>query len=247
MKNRIIRWAIAIGIAFALHPLLSAAPSVADIFVDDFDDGSIDSALWTTGGSTTYERNGVQEIRIEVTDGGGWARTAAIVFNPESPITVERDVFIHSHNNRFLGNFIVWFEDAPEFNFGVNYGNMDYWSDAHPERHGIFLFRNGYYNHVDEALPNNSPTIPAIWDQWFHEKLVYRPGAGVLDYYIDDVLVISYFVGYMPAFSNPRLSIHSQPWGWWTGHYQLMDNLQVNTGVVANESMTFGALKNLYR
>ena len=70
-------------------------------------------AIWLTTLSyegTVYERNGVQEIRIEVTDGGGYAQTLPHTFDPTAPIVLERDIYLHYANNRFIGKLIVQFE-----------------------------------------------------------------------------------------------------------------------------------------
>lgn len=215
---------------------------------DDFDDGIIDPGKWITGGSSVYERNGVLDIQTEVTDGGGWVESETVDFDPAYPIVLERDIFLHYSNNRFIGQLNIVLEGAPDFSFGVNYGNMDYWSEIYPARHGIFLFRNGHSGHHISYLVDNSDPIEGIWDQWFHEKLVYSPDTGELDYYIDDVLKITYFVGFVPDLSNYQLRVWTRPWGWYTGHYQHMDNFVLSAeGLVATEHASWGAVKSLYR
>jgi hypothetical protein len=112
----------------------------------------------------------------------------------------------------------------PGYTFGINYGNMSYDTGSYNAVYGTYLFKNDSSGHSDSDILGHSESIPTKWDQWFHEKIVYNAQSGTLQYYVDGHLEISYSVGQIPQLDNYRFYIKTHPWGWYTGHYEYMDN-----------------------
>jgi hypothetical protein len=198
-----------------------------DLFEDDFNDNSIDLSKWIISGHTVYERNGLMELRSEATDNEGIARTDWIEFDPNKLLIFERDTLLHYANNYFIGRFEIYIEGAPVYTFGLNYANMSYDSGSYNALYGTYLFKNDSSGHSDSDLSGHSVSIPTKWDQWFHEKIVYNAQSGLLQYYVDDQLQIAYDIGPIPPLDTYRFSIRTHPWGWYTGHYEYMDNFIV--------------------
>lgn len=205
---------------------------------DNFDDNIIDTSKWLASGNTAYERNGMLDLQVEVTDGGGAAYTTWVDFDPTKQIVLERDTYNHYANNRFIGRLEFYIEGASSFTFGVNYGNMDYYNSTWVARHGIYLFRNNHSGHHVDTLVDHSTTIPPIWDQWFHEKIIYDPATGILNYYVNDQLELTYDVGLIPVLSSYKLRILNSPWGWWTGHYTYSDDFSITQQAAENITLS---------
>ena len=197
------------------------------LITDNFDDAAIDNSLWDVHGSSVYESGGFLNLQTEVTDAGGNISSKWMDFDPALPIILERDILNHYSNDYYIAKLHFTFEGAPEFTFGVNYANMDYPYLPWVSKFGIYLFRNGRSGHNSTAVVDHSPTISAIWDQWFHEKIIYDPVTGLLSYYLNDSLLIEYDVGMMPVLPSYRMQIYLAPWSWYTGGYQYVDNIEI--------------------
>ena len=210
---------------------VAGCPSSADLgasFVDDFEDNSINSAGWVHGGNTVSEVNRELHIERTVTDDGGWAQTVALSFNPTRPLILSRKVKIFAANSYFDGVLSLEFVGYPDYRFGVSYANYHYTGNNECVTVGFSVFRNDANSHscVDQAT-DVSVMIPPVWDQWFDERLVFDPVSGRVDYYIDNALEISYNVGPVPAGAR-ELVVHFGTWGWYTGHYQYMDDFALS-------------------
>ncbi len=217
--------------SFMLMPF--PALSSEALLEDDFDDGVVDVGKWEAYGNSVYERNGILEAWTDVTDDGGGVYSVWLDFDPEKPVEVKRDIYLHPGNNRFIGRLQVLVEGATGFTFGVSHANMDYFSETWVEKKGTYLFRSGGGGHKNTSLANQSESIEAVWDQWFTEKLVYDPGTGMLRYYIDNELRLEYDVGLIPELETYRMRVDTEPWGWYTGHYQYMDNFSISASASA--------------
>ena len=56
---------------------------------------------------------------------------------------------------------------------------------------------------------------------------MYEPATGELEYFINDVSKIRFNVGVVPESSSPTMDFFFEAYGWFTGHYLLMDDLVV--------------------
>jgi len=211
----------------------STPPSAA--LADDFDDGVIEPARWSYAGNTVTESGGVMRVLTTVTDAGGTLNSVPIAFNPTLPVTISRRVFLHRGipGGVYMAGFGLDFGALQTA--WVKYADIN-WSGTIPpttylERHGFFLTRNNGNPHIESASPNVSSMIPAIWDTWFDEKLVYDPVSGLLSYFIDGDKKMDYNVGAVPTGGPSTLSLHFDCWGWYTGHEHLFDDLVVSQEV----------------
>ena len=201
-------------------------------FADDFNDGSFSADRWGKSGYNVVEGGGLIAVRTDVTDQPGTLFSQPLVISGRSPLTIRRRAYFHhddsiyflGHNQFFSGRWTLNVNGVRPF--GTQYDAYDYGSLP---RHGFFLARNDAAATDPAAQADVSAGLSPIWDGWFDEKLVYQPATGLLDYYVNNVLRLSMNVG--SAFSNAcgaaSISMNFQAYGWWTGHYQLMDDLSV--------------------
>lgn len=209
----------------------ATTPTANTIFSDNFDDNSIDTTQWTADGYNVIEQNGEMDVSTDVTDGGGQLTSRWIPINNTQPITITRRTLQHYGNNYYNGFFQLQFDTdndgTPDIHFGVDYANNSY-DDGSTfcARYGFFLDdgyngRNGIFCGV-----HISAILPAIWDTWFNETLTYDPVSGLLSYSINGVPQTSLNVGSLPS-STHRLRLYNRAWGWWTGHYEHLDDFAV--------------------
>ncbi|MDF1553743.1 MAG: PKD domain-containing protein [Deferrisomatales bacterium] len=190
------------------------------LFADDFDDGAIDAAKWVYGGNRVAEEGGILKLEQNTTDGGGWAATVWLPLDGDAPLVLTRRALLHNNpSTQFFGSLQVAFDTLP-LAFSVWYANHTYTCD----RFGFYIGEAGSYSLC--AHPFGGPA-PAIWDQWFEEKIVYDPTTGILKYYTDGALQVEYPVGAAPADAT-AFAVRIDPYGWSTGHYQQTDDFRVS-------------------
>lgn len=220
----------AVALIFCAMPITQAI-SQTTVFSDDFNSGVIDANKWTTSGNTVVESGGVMQVLTTVTDQGGVLTSVPVPISPHGDITITRSAFLHYANEYFVGDMLVKFGSLGWA--GVNYANYFYPSTYYgwEDRYGIYLSRNnvgGWPPFINSSSDTDiSEPFSPIWDTWFNEKLVYSPDTGNLQYFINGQQMADYFIGVMPATSNPTIQFQFRAWGWWTGHAQLFDNLLV--------------------
>ncbi|MBF0607005.1 MAG: VCBS repeat-containing protein [Magnetococcales bacterium] len=199
------------------------------LFSDDFNDNSIDASKWTcTGRSRAIEENGILKLETTVTDNFTPCITTSIAIDKTKDFVITRKVKLHYANDYFFGNLAIG-------DFGIWYGNYIYSSgDNYCPVTGFYIYRNNYaFNgqvHCASQSSDRSARIEPIWDQWFDEKIIYKPTIGLLEYYINENKRGEFNVG---TLSSSSVNIEFAPYGWWTGHYQYMDDL-----VVSQESIS---------
>ncbi len=203
-------------------------PDAATLFFDDFNDNHMDTDKWTTRGNTVTEDEGIMKVETTVTDQGGNLYSKWIDFSPNAPLTIARKVKEHYGNNYYTGRMDVELDQAPDLTFGVTYENYSYSTYQECARHGFFLFRNSVNSHYCSASSDMSSEMPAVWDTWFDERLIYNPSTGLVEYFINDVKKGEINVGVLPNLPFYRTRLRFASGGWWTGHSTHMDNLVVS-------------------
>jgi serine/threonine protein kinase len=194
-------------------------------FADNFERNKIDWSQWEYGGNRVTEVPGELHIDRTVTDSGGWARTRPITIDPALPLTIRRHVKIHAANKWFGGSMEVEITGYPEQRFGVGYSNFE--ESDYSKIIGFSIFRRDSNPHNADRHINSSPLIPPVWDRWFYEELLYDPRSGEVQYLIDGVRRIAYNVGALPPTAT-TMTLFFSTWGWYTGHYQHMQDLTVS-------------------
>jgi tetratricopeptide (TPR) repeat protein len=197
------------------------------LFADSFDDGVLDPAKWEYGGNVVVEEGGELRVLRTVTDSGGWARTRPILIDPQRPLIIRRKVKIFAANQYFDGSLSVDITGYPEKRFGLSYANYYYTGAGECVTVGFSLFRRDANTHrYADRQANASPLLPPIWGRWFEEELIYDPRSGELRYSTDGNLRLVYSVGSLPP-KTSRITLSFATWGWYTGHYQKVDDLEV--------------------
>ncbi len=228
MNRSLAAWWLCVSCAVLAVPM---AHSQTTIFSDNFNSGVIDANKWTTSGNTVLESGGVMQVLTTVTDQGGVLTSVPVPISPHGDIMITRSAFLHYANEYFVGDMLVKFGSLGWA--GVNYANYFYPSTYYgwEDRYGIYLSRNnvgGWPPFINSSSDTDvSDPFSPIWDTWFNEKLVYSPDTGSLQYFINGQKMADYFIGVMPATSNPTIQFQFRAWGWWTGHEQLFDNFVV--------------------
>ncbi len=212
--------------------------SASILFSDDFGDNLIDTTKWTDiSGYTVSESNGIMMIDQAVIDNGGNLSSKWIDIDPNNILTITRKVKLHYGNDYFNGKLKIVLDQAPDFTFGMDYGNMS-WSGCveycpqYCSTLGFFIVRNSANSHQCSTLSDVSERIEPVWDQWFDEKIVYNPSTGIFEYFINSIKRLEYDVGLLPALSQYRIRFDVDSWGWYTGHYHYIDDIVIQQGGV---------------
>ena len=194
-------------------------------FEDNFDDNGIAAAKWMTAGNTVSETGQIMRVETTVTDAGGTLTSAPFAVGSHGLISISRRVNLHYANSYYAGLMNVQIGTLPIF--GIHYENYSYQGPYDIARYGFFLVRNGANSHGPTGQADTSAAIPAVWNTWFNERLIYNPDTGIAEYFINNVSKMSFNVGILPASANPTMTLSFGAWGWWTGHYQWFDDLVV--------------------
>jgi len=208
------------------------------VFSDSFNDGIINSTLWTVTGYDVVEQNGVLNIKQNITDEGPIITSSDIALGTPETFTLSRKAKIYHTNEYSMPSMTLFLDDLPAF--GIYYANMSYSSgNLHP-CYGVYLGKNGSNPHVyNTPQPEASKAIKGIWDEWFDELIEYDFQSGMLNYYVSGVLKLSYMVGISSKTSAHTLKISMNSWCWWTGTVHYVDDLVLTVqGVHTNPALT---------
>jgi hypothetical protein len=207
-------------------------------FAESGGGSNIDPRKWTTSGNTVVESGGLMQVLTTVTDQPGTLTSTPFVISNSGLITITRQVFLHhddsiyylGNNHFFTGIFAINIAGVPQF--GIEYCDYDFSGNGRQPAYGFFVTRNGASATFISSQSDVSSGVAAIWDTWFSEKIIYDPSSGQLQYFINNVLQVTFNVGAMPVRTSPTMSLLFQAYGWWTGHEQLFSNLAVTQAVI---------------
>ena len=210
------------------------------VFQDDFNDNSIDLTKWRYYGNAVTEAGMQMRVATDTTDQPGTLTNLPFNISGTGTVTITRRAFLHHDtsmwwsgmNHFFTGSFRFRIPGVPDF--AVEYDSYDYSNAELQATYGFFITRNGKSatSRADQA--DVSTGIPALWDTWFDEKITYAPSTGQLDYYINGTNRISFNVGALPTTNTTTMSMFIQAYGWWTGHYLLLDDFMVTQEIPAS-------------
>ena len=199
------------------------------LFRDDFDDNSLDPVKWTFLGTTVTEAGGIMQVLQNVTDQGGVLISVTFPINTKGKITLSRRVNVHYAGCCSSPKLIFSVDSVPEF--GIAYSNDGFSDATYIANYGIRVTRNGARPGIRAEQTDVSASIPAVWDEWFDEKIEYNPATGTLDYFVTTATTqnsLTYNVGAPTAASSPLMKVAVDSWGWFTGQQHLMDNLEIS-------------------
>ncbi|MEI7982825.1 MAG: hypothetical protein WCI71_14325, partial [Bacteroidota bacterium] len=193
------------------------------ILKDNFERGSINTTLWEVTGVHVKQEDGIMKLEQNVTDQPTCLSSKWLAFDTRRSIKITRNVKIHrgggQSNNYYYGSFGLTFDN--ENSMSIQYLYSKYNDRKYtPLKEGIFLQTTYDKNYTEKRLASN------IWDEWFKETFIFKAATGVISYYLNDLLITSFKTEVILSGNNHLKLIYS-PAGWWTGHYQYMDNLEV--------------------
>jgi hypothetical protein len=197
------------------------------VLYDDFEDNSLDTFLWSWQRSRVDETNGTLNVLTTASDSGGQAWTTPFPIGNDT-IEVVRRTKLHAGNDYAIPRLSIRYNDATDKVINacsVFYGNMKYNSSKYSPVHGVVL---GLGDANPHSKSNPNPWIqgpPVLWNTWFVEKLSFDNSTGLVRYSINGTEVMN---GYAPTI-NPasEISVYIDAWGWWTGHKNLSDYIEV--------------------
>jgi len=218
------------------------------VFSDNFDDNAIDTSKWRVSGNTVTETNGQLRLSQDVTDDGGYV-ICRVDIDPTKPIVISKKAYVHYSNEYRYGGIGISFYDPEDevsaSTFHVENISVGHMNENYCEQHG---FVPAYRN---DALQPPNPCwttvwgTPAsgIWDTWFDERIVLDLQAGRLDLYLDDVLVTTFLQEVSEEFRvTTEIYVLMSPYGWGTGHYEIMDDFVISQPGAKDTTAPIGAI-----
>jgi murein DD-endopeptidase MepM/ murein hydrolase activator NlpD len=217
------------------HPLnfiaLNRSAATGDAIIDDDFNSTEIQSTWTYEGIRVTQESGLMKVETQATDNGGILYSRWFEVSSTRPLVLRRKVKIHHGSSNSSMTLAFEWEGRPDERFGVYYMRYNYQMSGCLTE-SFFLFReNGRAHKCDNNRGQlgekvSEPFIP-VWDEWFDERIVYHPDTGDAEYYQNDILLMNW--NFHPQHSSrPRLRITVSPWGWFTGHYQHMDWLEIS-------------------
>lgn len=217
------------------------------VLADDFNDNTINTGLYKTYQNTVTETGQTLQLTVTQTDHPGIIRSSYLAINSADSLIITRKVKVHYANEYYWGSIGISIDNV--LPFSICYSNYSYVAQGTPfsscSSYGIRICRNaespaGYHN-----LQNLSNTVTCPWNTWFDEKIAYNFSTGMVSYYINGQFQLSMFVGISNS-TEHFARFEASATGWWTGHYQYMDDLSIRavlnipkgslTGVVSSSS-----------
>ena len=188
---------------------------------DDFDDGIIDATLWTYQGNRVYEADGLMKIEQNQTDDDVRLTSHTLLPTPSGQIVMDRKFIVHKASNYFSGGLVIDFNGASD-DSGIR---ISYWHESYIGKYGTY---------VDASIDGVSTSIrlcDAVFDTWFTEKVIVDTQTGMLAYYLDDQEIATVTIAGLASKDVSYFTVRFWPYSWFTGHYQYMDYININTGL----------------
>lgn len=171
-------------------------------FRDEFD--AIDRENWYVGEWRTnkpaYEKaillDGSITLKVQETDRGPYLLSEVMEIKKPSIITIKRRALVNYGNDRFMGGMALLQTDHDQFNpkivdegADMGFGNgivlVEYVHNLDPltRRPGQDGFR---VMMPDWQTDGNYKVLPAVFNQWFDETLIYNTKSGQVVYRLND-------------------------------------------------------------
>lgn len=150
-----------------------------------------------------------------------------------SNITIERKYYIHWANNYCSPDFKIIFNDGTQ---GIRIG---YFNESYINEYGLILFDCSDVNSI-EQLYNKWNMGSATTDEWVNEKIVLSTD-GIVTYYQNGSLLASQSITAWGIEDVKSIKLDFCPYGWWTEHYQYMDDLKITIDgkVIINDQFDY--------
>lgn len=192
-------------------------------FVDDFNDNYISTDLWITSGNRVIEADGIMKLEQNKTDDNVALKTIPLTLSPSNNIVIDRKFKIHE--NSFKSSYGVHFYSAHVAiilnNNDKNYISVVYFDDDYAKKHGTYITAEINGAKTEQRICDNK------FDTWLTEKISVDVNAGKLTYYRDGKQIQTVNINGLSNFKINTFAVKFRPIGWWTGHYQYMDDLRI--------------------
>ena len=201
------------------------------LFHDDFNDESIDGSKWITWGNRVTEHDGMLDLEINTTDGGGFAET--VEFAPLSSLKLTVTHMMHGEPSY---NGIYYFE-RPGFEFYLE-APGDYFTVYWPKTdYGPSYYSNpAYYDKVmvkAGAMFFSDLTSSSYYDQWITSVIEYDQATGLVTLDMGGDGTQDFTVNIPEASRHPVYKVRISGYGWWTGHRHRVDDFRLESDSAA--------------
>ena len=187
---------------------------------DDFNDGEINTEYWVATGSDVVEEYGQIELLQNVEEDNVRLTTRPMVIPESRQIRMNRSFYVQTTGEPFRGGLGINFDNDDN-----NYIQIAYFNDYYLDRYGTYVNAviNGEYTDVW--------LCDALFNTWIEEKVEIDLTAGTLLYYQGNELISEVTVNGLSSLEATSFKMYFWPYGWYTGHYQFMDYININADV----------------
>ena len=158
-----------------------------------------------------------------------------------SEIVIERKYKVHhAYNIDWYGDYFCYSNitlqfDTNDSGITVGYYNTFYFNGQYVDEpyNGVhFLYLRDLSHQGVENANFDWNIASLILDEWVQEKIVVNLN-GHVKYYMNGLFMGEKVFDVDPDLINaPRVYLDINPWGWWVGHYQYMDDFKITTPAV---------------
>lgn len=202
------------------------------VFVDEFNDGSVNDSLWTHVYGDVTETDG--QIRLEQllnVSEEAYVQSVPISITGDKLISIQRTYRVHHHEDtqslNSTSRFRIHIGGYDDMTFGVAYSKWNTnLSNFERATTSMELFRNNVDITRDSSNGNTMDVGAVVWNEWVIERLVYDPVFGTLTVTTNNTLRGEYFVGVLPQdVSTLRVSLELR--GHQAGHEHFIDRVRI--------------------
>ncbi|MEI6206152.1 MAG: hypothetical protein WCP20_05170 [Desulfuromonadales bacterium] len=200
------------------------------LFQDDFNDNSLNTALWTPHGTSVIESGGILSLQENVTDTNA-SVTSRIALTPA--IRIELRHYMHTPNNYFHPSISFNYKDNTGTDAGII--GISWKKSAYaPDYCNV---PNGYDKVMIGCVISNI-TSSTLHDKWITSYITFDSTTGVVDYDVGGDGTIDFSVTIPEASRHAIDSFSISGYGWFTGMYHNIDWIRVYTAPPVNYSIS---------
>lgn len=205
--------------------------TTAVLLQDDFDDGVLNTSMWTkissvtsTGfnesavGSSLSESNGMMKITMDSSNNGGAYKTGLLPVNDQGQLSIHRRTYVDPDNGSY---------------------QLTYMTENLAGEDGTTLLSWGYYD-IDYTTYGfggyNNILATGVWGSWFDETITYDPVAGNGTYSVNGSTPLLISGVAMPA-GITNVYLRGGAYGGFTGAYKYFDAFSVVQGEAADQAV----------
>ena len=241
MRNHFLFGTLALLVGSLLAANAASKDDYHLLLQDDFSGTALNSLNWTArraldadAGSSVAVANGVVTVSQDQSDNGGFLTSRPLTFASTGLITIRERVYVHAYPGGTAETFVYGGTSLGNgsWQFGAKHINItDPMHIFYPQNINAFTFGD---NDIATTLGvsaggygggNNFGQVRAIWDAWFDEEMTLDPATSMVTYSVNGgPKVTGTLTAPMP---QGPLTLTFNAFGWWTGHYEMIDSVSV--------------------